>query len=249
MKERDFRVYRLSKKERNIFLIAGYAIFFTLAYIFYHSIIISAVVGLLIFLFIKKYEAYKREKRRQLLVLQFKDLLYSLATSFATGRQMPEALMEGRKALLMIYAEDSPLITELTHMVKALFEGREKEDKILLDFASRSSSEDISSFVEVYLTCRVTGGNVEKVVANATEILADKISIEKEIKTMTSQKEFEGKIISTMPILIIIFLNFFSPDYLEIMYTSFTGRIMMTVALLGIGAAYYLTEKLTKISV
>jgi tight adherence protein B len=80
-------------------------------------------------------------------------------------------------------------------------------------------------------------------------MLIDKIGIEKEIKTLTSQKRFEGKLISAMPVVVILFLNIASPAYIEILYTSFNGRVIMTAALAGILYAYRMTLKLTKIEV
>jgi tight adherence protein B len=80
-------------------------------------------------------------------------------------------------------------------------------------------------------------------------MLVDKIGSEKEIKTLTSQKRFERKIISAMPIVVILFLNLVSPGYIEILYTSLEGRLIMTAALGAIGYAYFLTMKLTKIEV
>ena len=66
---------------------------------------------------------------------------------------------------------------------------------------------------------------------------------------MTAQKKFEGKIISVMPLIVILFLNVFSPDYLEPLYTTLAGRMIMTIAIAGLGAAFYLTERLTDIEV
>ena len=58
--------------------------------------------------------------------------------------------------------------------------------------------EDIKNFVDVYLACRTTGADLETVIGNSTEILMDKIDIEKEIRALTAQKQFEGKIITVM---------------------------------------------------
>ena len=79
--------------------------------------------------------------------------------------------------------------------------------------------------------------------------MTDKITIEREIKTLTAQKRFEGKIISLMPIIIILFLNIVSPAYVAGLYTTLTGRIVMTAALVGIVYAYQMIAKLTRIEV
>ena len=132
-------------------------------------------------------------------------------------------------------------------MVKRFSENRENEERILSEFADRSNVEDIRDFVEVYLTCRTTGGDLHQVIANASHILMEKMAIERDIKVMISQKKFEGKIISIMPILVIVSLNAASPGYLDSLYDSVAGRLVMTLALAGMFTAYLLTERITNI--
>ena len=162
---------------------------------------------------------------------------------------MPEALYEAEQSMRLIYKEDSLIVLELAYMVKRLKEYRESEEEILKDFASRTHIEDISNFVDIYLTCRETGGDLIKVLTKASEIIMDKIAIEKEIHTITVQKQFEAKILTAIPFLILIFLQLVSPDYLSAMYEGLQGRLLMTIALCGIGSAYVWSMKLTKIEV
>jgi tight adherence protein B len=79
--------------------------------------------------------------------------------------------------------------------------------------------------------------------------MMDKMEIEKEIRALTAQKKFEGRIISIMPLTVVLFLNIFSPDYLAVMYETFSGRLVMTVSLAGIVAAYRMMMKLTEVAV
>lgn len=247
--EVDYLKYRLSKKETITFLVAGYMVTFTVLFLFYHSVIFSLAGGILPYFALGTYSQWKAEKRRTLLTTQFKDLLYSLSASIAANIQISEALGNGLESLRMLYDESTPLISELKYMVKNISENRESDIRILLDFAKRSHCEDINNFVQVYMTCRTMGGNLEKVIKSTTEIIVDKINIESEIRTLTAQKKFEGKIISLMPFAILLFLNLVSPDYLEPLYTTLTGRVVMTAALCGLVLAFFMTERMTDIEV
>ena len=80
-------------------------------------------------------------------------------------------------------------------------------------------------------------------------IMTDKMAIRREIRTLTAQKQLEGRIISVMPILVIMGLNVFSPEYLEVLYTTVAGRLIMTAALGGIAASFFLTQKLLDIRI
>lgn len=247
----EIKNFKFSKLRSHIhwfrFILIGYGAIFAVGQIFYGNIGFSAICGFTIFLLTDKYKKHLDVKRAQALRNQFGDFLYSLAASVATDRQLSNALQEAYINLGYVYKANSPMMIELKYMTKSIAENRDSEETILSGFAQRSGVEDVRNFVSVYLTCRETGGDINQVIANASEILMQKISIEREIRVMTSQKQFEGKIITAMPILIIMFLNIASPGYLENLYCTLPGRFVMTIALVGILTAYLLTEKITNI--
>ncbi|MEG1931351.1 MAG: hypothetical protein RR131_09460 [Anaerovorax sp.] len=245
----SYATYILNKQEKQRFLILLLVSSVLVAYLFYNQILLALMVLPVIKKLEEVYKKMLARKRSAELTLQFKDLLFSLSSSMAAGRQMREALFEGRDNMKLIYSDRAPLVLELNHMVKCMSESKETEDDVLRNFAKRSNIEDIENFVEVYFTCRSTGGNLETVVMKGANVIMDKISIEKEISTITAQKKFEAKILTGIPLLIIALLQLTSPDYLEVMYTTVTGRILMTLSLLMIGVAFLISMKITDIRV
>lgn len=247
--ELDYSKYELSVKERYSFLVAGYTCVFVVLYLFYRNLFFSLICSVCVCLFIPPFKAWNAEKRRGLLVTQFKDMLYSMSSYVAANVQMTDALEGSLESLKGIYDSDSPLVVELDRMVRNIRENKESEIRLLQDFADRSHCEDIENFVQVYTACIITGGDLEKALKSTIEIIMDKINIEREIRTLTAQKKFEGNIISAMPIVVILFLNIFSPEYLDPLYTTFRGRILMTAALIGILSAHWMMRRLTDIEV
>lgn len=245
----DYMEYELSNKEKYSFLVGGYVCIFIVLYLFYHDLFFSLTGGLTIVCFMGCYRNWKAEKQRTLLITQFKDLLYSMTSYTAVNIQLASALEGCLSNLLMMYDEKTPLIMELNYMVRDIKENKANEVRLLKDFAGRSHCEDIENFVQVYSACIITGGDLEKVLKNTIEILMDKITIEREIRTLTSQKRFEGNIITAMPLIVIMFLNVFSPDYLEPLYATAAGRLIMTGALAGLVTAHIITRKITDIEV
>ena len=80
-------------------------------------------------------------------------------------------------------------------------------------------------------------------------ILGEKIAIENEIRATASQKKIEGRIIASMPVFIIVFLQVISPNYLNVMYETITGRFLMTAALIVTAAAFVVIERITSIEI
>ena len=220
-----------------------------IAYLFYHSIGLSLVFSALSVPGKVIYCNYLAERRKALLTEQFKDVLYSFSASISTGRQIAEAIWEAEQNMRLIYREDSDIVKELSYMTRRINASNDSDEEILRDFARRCEIDDVSNFIDIYYTCRITGGDLIKVVSKAAEMITDKMVIEKEIRTLTAQKRFESKILTGIPILIIGFLQFASPDYFQIMYESAAGRVIMTAALLGIGFSYFWSSSLTKIKV
>lgn len=246
---RDYSVYEFSSKEKIIFYLAGYLCIFTVVYLFYHSIIASLVSGGLIYFIMPYVKGYMAQKRMDALNMQFKDMLYSLSASVAAGRQMEEALIEAEENLSSIYKPTEPIMKELKHMRISILENKESDKPLLKDFAARSKCEDINDFVQIYVTCRNMGGDIEKMIEKTAEVLTQKMTIERDIKVLTSQKKIEGRLISAMPSAMLLALNVFSYSYISVLYETMAGRIIMTASLAVTAYGVYLMERMSQIKV
>lgn len=241
--------YRLRGAERIRFWLLSGLLMAGVGYLFYKSIIVSLIFTGLIYPGEKYYCNYLAAKRRRELSFQFRDLLYAFSSSFATGRLMREALEEAREDLNLIYDAESLICTELEIMVKRMTESKESEEELLRDFAERSHIADIHSFADIYSICRTTGGNMEKVIMKAIDVLLDKIDIEREIHKLTAQKRAEAYILTAIPFLVIIFLQLSSPDYFNVMYETLAGRLLMTITLVCVFISYLWSMKITQIEI
>lgn len=244
---RDYSVYELSVKEKLLFFSAGYICIFAVTYLFYHSIPVSVISGVFIYKLLPYVRKRLAVKRMDSLTVQFKDVLSSLSASVASGRQMEEAIIEAEEELSSMYKADEPMMRELRHMKVSIVRNKESDKVLLSDFALRSKNEDINNFVQVYITCRNMGGDLGKIIGHTTEILTDKMNIDREIKAITNQKKTEGRIISAMPLLMLLMLNIFSYSYISPLYTCLAGRMIMTAALAATFYGMYLMEKISEI--
>ena len=247
MKTIDYDIYKLSKKEKTEYLISVTILSSVLLYLFYNTTLVVLPAILCACLTEGYYAAYKAKKRRDVLIEQFRDLLYSLSDAVAAGRHMTEALKDARSDLLLIYDENTPMIKELEIMKKRIEAANESAEELLLDLGSRSRVRDITAFAEVCRICSNTGGDIVRVIGITSQMMLDKLTIVRDIESYTAQKKFEGKIIALLPPLIILFLKLTAPDYLLPMYESMAGRIIVTAALLLMICGYIAAQKITDI--
>ena len=239
--------YVLSKQEKLRYFCICCPLISGISYLFYHSIIFCILLPLLSIPGQRKYEAYLINRQKKELSKQFRDLLYSLSASFSASKQMKEALKESLPVLLLLYGENSLLIKEISQIVRKMEESRDSEESLLSDFAERSADGEIQSFVDVYLICRKSGGNLIQVISKTVEVLIEKLDITREIQKMTAQKRFESMIITAIPLLMLLFLQCSSPDFTAVLYETLAGRLLMTLALLGTVVASCWSRKITEI--
>ena len=81
------------------------------------------------------------------------------------------------------------------------------------------------------MAARKSGGELMKIIARTAEIIGEKIRIQEDILTMTASKRLEQKIMSAIPILIVFYIEFTSPSFFDILYTTLMGRVIMTFCL------------------
>ncbi len=68
-------------------------------------------------------------------------------------------------------------------------------------------------------------------------------------KAFQSAKKLEKNIMSLVPLGMIIYMRISNPGFMDILYCSIAGRILMTVCLILYGIALWIAEKITKISI
>lgn len=243
----DYSKYEMNNREIIVFYIIGYCSIAFTVFLFYHSLVLSLLSGILVKFARPLYEEFMVKRRMQELAVQFKDMLYCISASIAAGRQMQEALIETEENMSVMYQEDTPIMGELSHMRKCILENNESDKVLLEDFAKRTKSEDINNFVQVYATCRNMGGDLEKIISRASGILTDKMNIEREIKALTAQKKLEGRMIALMPLAMLLCLNMVSQSYISPLYHTITGRLIMTACLGATVCGILLMEKISEI--
>ena len=81
------------------------------------------------------------EKRRKALLLQFKDLLEALTSSYSTGKNMLDVFTDALEDMEQIYGEEADIVHEVSIIVGGMANNINVED-LLMNFAARSGQEN-----------------------------------------------------------------------------------------------------------
>lgn len=189
-------------------------------------------------------------KRRRLeeLRIQFKDAILSAASNLNAGYSVELAFSEALKDVNRIYGPDS-MMSEEIRLILHKTRVNQTFEEALLNFALRSGLDDVRSFAEVFLAGRESGGELMKTIAGTAEIIGEKIRVKEEILTATASRRFEQRVMSVVPVGIVLYLELASPGFFDVLYTTMAGRVLMTICLLVYLGSIYLAKKMLEIAV
>jgi tight adherence protein B len=240
--------YSLSYKEYVIaFLMASICLFF-IGIIFFKSILMAFFFSLFGLFYPKIRSKELMLKRKAELNIQFKQALYILSSSLAAGKSVESAFQESIQDLKMLFPDEQTYIRIEFESISRRLENGESIEKILHDFSTRAGIEDISSFADVFVICKRTGGNMVDVMRNTANIIGEKIAIQQEIAVMISQKRFESKVLTFTPVFFVAILSYTSADYMAPLYQG-KGTAVMVFALLLLILCYLINKKIMDIKV
>jgi len=245
----DYDTYKMSAFEYIKYFLISWSGLFLLAYVFYRNLILSIVFSMLAFALVSVFRKNIIKKRKTELMYQFRDALSSLASSLGSGIVIEKAFEEAIMDLRMLYPyEKVMIIDEFNTIVLKKKNGVELEAS-LLDFAKRAKLPCITDFVDVFVSSNRTGGRSVDIIRNSITMINDKIEIEKEIQTMVSGKRLEQTMLSVAPAGFVILLSVIAGDYIQPMFTTIGGHIVMTVVLGIMFASYLLSKHIVNIEV
>lgn len=245
----DYSVYIMTAQEKVLYTVLAAVVLFAVGYVFYRSIPICCVFALLSF----KYPSMRAEEitasRKRVLTLQFKDMLYSLSSAVGAGSSVENALSVALEDMRKQYVSSkTSIIRELELMVARVRLGQNVED-IFADFARRSQIEDVQTFANIFEISKRTGGNMIRIIRQTTDVISEKIETKNEIETALAGRKMEQKVLTAVPVLLILFLTYGSGGFMEPIFTTLAGRIVATIALGLILAGNFWSSKITDIEV
>lgn len=244
----QYNSYSLNYKEYAMALMLASFCLFCLGIIFFKSILIAFFFSLLGLIYPKIRSKELLSKRKAELNIQFKQALYILSSSLAAGKSVESSFLEAAHDLKMLFPDEETYIRIEFNIISLRLENGESIERILRDFSARADIEDISSFTDVFVICKHTGGNMVDVMRNTANIIGEKIAIQQEIAVMISQKRFESKVLTLTPVFFVAILSYSSADYMAPLYQG-KGIIIMIFALLLLTCCYFISKKIMDIKV
>lgn len=221
-----------------------------LALFLFRSTVPAVLLSALGLLYPKFKEAQDKRRIENKLLLQFRESILSMASSLKAGSSLQTALQRCEIDLQreLQFQKERPMLEALGKMNGDIQLGKSVEE-VLIEFKNNHDIEDIDQFIDAIIMTRTKGGNLADVIHNTSESISDKILIQQEIKLATAQKRMEAGILTFMPVGLVIILMVLNPGYMQPMYDTALGTILLFMAVIMLVINFFIGRKVTNINV
>lgn len=245
----DYNVYVMSRQEKLANIIFAAVILFLVGYVFYRNWILSVILMIFSVKFPEIRTKQIIEKRKNQLTLQFKDMLYSLSSALSVGKSVETGIRDSLQDLRVIYPDpNTDILREMEYILRGIGMNNTVEE-MFAQFGERAHLEDIDNFVDIFVTCKRTGGDLIEVMRSTSNTIGEKIEVKQEINTMISGKKYEFNFMMILPVIMVEFLALTSGDYMKPVFTTPEGIAAMTAAIAIFAVAYVVGSKIMKIDI
>lgn len=244
-RQQDYRNYVGSTREVMVFAIKSILVVAFLAFFFYRSLwacLPLSVVGVLYF---RMQQREVGAKCREVLTLQFKECILSVAASLKAGYAIENAFMESRKDMELLYGKDSLIYRELEQIRRGLVINITLEEQ-LFGLAQRCAGEEIGQFATVFSIAKRNGGNLSEIIRDSAELIGQRLDARCEMQTIISGRRMEQNVMKLMPFGVLGYVGFSYPGYFDMLYHNLPGVAVMTACLGIYLTAYGLGEKILR---
>lgn len=210
---------------------------------FYDSLLICTlpiVVIALMMLFTSLYNRSLTQDYRRYLT----EFLNYINSNLSTGMTFEHAILSYEKDTFSKF--DKHISNGFEKIIKAIRMNLSREQvlKVLYDVFPVKETQQFSNILCQSMS---TGANQSFIVSITLDKLHIKQKTLEEINTILFQKKAEQRILCLAPMVIIFMIKDMSPGYMDVMYTTLLGNIIMTVSFLMVIFMKVISTKITNI--
>jgi tight adherence protein B len=166
------------------------------------------------------YVWHRSKKRGQRLDEQLVDALMLMAGGLRAGY----SFLQGAEAV--VRELDNPIRQEFGSLLQDLRVG------VQMSLAKRAGTEEFDMMVTAVLVQRTSGGNLADILETIAHTIRERMRIRREVQTLTAQERMSSYVVGALPIVAFAFLTFTNPGYLDLLFGTDMGRMLLGGAIL-----------------
>jgi tight adherence protein B len=237
--------YREGWRRKSVRAIGACLIWFSAGYLFYNSVWISAALSIAGGAVSMRDSRSFLRARKRVISIQFEQALQSISSSLHAGKSMENALKTAASDLTLMYSQHKPPLADEFERVSRMVEHGIALEQALDMLRRRLQIPDVSDWVDVFRTCKRSGGDLMAVMRHTSRAIGEKMDLERELAVIIAGKRFEADLLSVIPLLLLAALRFGSPEYMAPLYHGL-GRVIMTLAFATMVGCIILSRRLMR---
>ena len=166
------------------------------------------------------YTRYSISKNAALLERQLVDALGIAARALRAGHPLLGAFQ------LISEEIDEPLRDIFFRVCQEQMLGLDLKDSIQ-KVARGSYNPELKFFATAVAIQLQSGGNLADLMDSLAAVIRARMKLNKRVRVMTAQTQFSKRLLIALPIIMFFILDISNPQYIEPLYTTATGRIML----------------------
>lgn len=242
----------MTKRQHILAYLIFTAMIGVILFIYYHSVPVAVIGGLLIAKPQEKnYSKSVMRKRQARLRMQFKEFLEIVAISISggSGRSMENSIVDSLRELKMVYNQDSDIVREISLIVSDYEQAGIPMPKGFAELGERSEIDDIVSFSAIYKTIEGKTSDFGYIIAQTRDIIKDKVEIMMEIETNITSAKSEAYMMLVLPLVLIVVMSMMGSGFLDALFTTAVGRLSATVGVIFTFVSYVIATRAVEIEV
>jgi len=188
------------------------------------------------------YVSMRRGRRSKALVNQLSEALAMMASSLRSGYSFMRAMQVVRDEM------DAPIAEEFGRVLDELNVGVSHE-RALKHLMERCPNGDVELVVTACQIQANVGGNLAEVLDTTAEMIRERVRLQGEINALTAEGRLSASILTAMPGLLGVIVSRISPGYMDPMFQTKAGLIMVAGAVLSTLMGLLVIKKLLQVDI
>jgi tight adherence protein B len=184
----------------------------------------------------------KKKHRLKKFEKQLPEALGLMARSLKAGHSFPSSMQ------LVADEMANPIGIEFFKTFKEYNYGMDFVD-VMMNLYKRNQLKDLKFFITAIVIQRETGGNLVEILDKIAHLIRERFKLVNQIKALTAEGRLSGLILTGMPIVIGIVIWHLNPNYIALLWTHPTGRLMAGLAIFFLVLGMISIKKIVNIKV
>jgi tight adherence protein B len=206
------------------------------------SLLVSAVFAIAVPFIVRWYLQRSLTRVRGKFAEQLPDNLQVLSSALRAGHSFVGALS------VVVNDAPDPAKTEFSRVVADEQLGVPIEDALRV-VAERMENRELEQVALVAALQRETGGNTAEVLDRVTDTIRERFELRRTVQTLTAQGRLSRWVLTMLPVALLAVITLINPGYIDILYSSIAGRILLVLAGISVTAGSMVIKRIVDIKV